>query len=209
MPETAALVAAAADGDRTAWEQLVDRHGGLVWAVARSFRLSDADAADVVQTAWLRLVENLGRLREPDRVGSWLATTARHESLAVLRRSARTVPTDVEVLVGSTDPDEPAVGSALESQQDAEALWAAFEGLGERCARLLRVLMADPPPRYAEVSAALDMPVGSIGPTRARCLRQLRDLMGSGGISGPGADSRAGGPPRPGAGTTGSGGARA
>ena len=208
MPETAALVAAAADGDRAAWEQLVDRHGGLVWAVARSFRLSDADAADVVQTAWLRLVENLGRLREPDRVGSWLATTARHEALAVLRRSARAVPTDVEVLVDTAGSEGAQVGSALESREEADALWTAFEGLGERCARLLRVLMADPPPRYAEVSAALDMPVGSIGPTRARCLRQLRLLLGSGGISGAGADSRAGGPPRPGAGT-GSGGARA
>src|SRR5262245_50547155 len=94
MAEVAELVQAAADGDRDAWDALVDRFNGLVWSVARSHRLSTIDASDVVQTTWLRLVENLGRLQDPERVGAWLATTARRESLRALRHSARQVPTE-------------------------------------------------------------------------------------------------------------------
>src|SRR3954449_1219324 len=94
MAEVADLVRAAAEGDRDAWDALVDRFNGLVWSVARSHRLSTVDASDVVQTTWLRLVEHLGRLQEPERVGAWLATTARRESLRTLRHSARQVPTD-------------------------------------------------------------------------------------------------------------------
>src|SRR4051812_7204185 len=94
MSEVAELVRAAAEGDQAAWNRLVDRYNGLVWSVARSFRLSPADASDVVQTSWLRLVEHLGRLQEPERVGSWLATTARRECLRTLRQSARQLPTE-------------------------------------------------------------------------------------------------------------------
>ena len=94
MSEVAELVRAAAEGDQAAWNGLVDRYNGLVWSVARSHRLSMADASDVVQTTWLRLVEHLGRLQDPERVGAWLATTARRESLRALRHSARQVPTE-------------------------------------------------------------------------------------------------------------------
>src|SRR5918997_3091797 len=94
MSEVAELVRAAAEGDQAAWNGLVDRYNGLVWSVARSHRLSMADASDVVQTTWLRLVENLGRLQEPERVGAWLATTARRECLRALRHSARNLPTE-------------------------------------------------------------------------------------------------------------------
>lgn len=178
------LVTAAAAGDQQAWAALVDRYSGLLWAVARSFRLSQADAGDVVQTSWLRLVEHLGRLREPERVGAWLATTARREALRTLRRSGRDTPTDEPYLLDAPDPSEAPVDSGLLTAERDRQLWRAVEALPDRCRHLLRVLMADPPPPYDEVSAALDMPIGSIGPTRQRCLERLRrgisaDVAGS------------------------------
>jgi RNA polymerase sigma factor (sigma-70 family) len=168
---TADLVRAAADGDRAAWDGLVARFGRLVWAVARAHRLSASDAAEVSQTTWLRLVEHLDRIRDPERVGSWLAATARHECLRVLRSTGRELPTDDELPGGHEQPETDA--RLLRSERDS-ALWRAFARLSSRCQTLLRVLMAEPPPAYEEVSAALGMPVGSIGPTRARCLDRLR-----------------------------------
>lgn len=175
----ATLVRAAADGDQAAWNALVDRFNGLVWSVARSHRLSTPDASDVVQTTWLRLVEHLDRLQDPERVGAWLATTARRESLRALRLSARQVVVD-DLPDAGTDAQ---LGAALFEAERDRALWAAFGGLSERCQTLLRVLVADPPPSYEEVSAALDMPIGSIGPTRARCLERLRGLAEGQGVT--------------------------
>jgi len=166
------LVARAASGDQAAWDQLVDRYSGLVWAVARGHRLAAHDAADVVQTTWLKLLEHLGGLREPDRVGAWLATTARRESLGVLRRAGRQVPTG-DGWAAVEDPAPGPEARAVTADRD-RVLRAAVARLPDRCRTLLRVLMADPPPAYAEVAAALGMPVGSIGPTRARCLDRLR-----------------------------------
>jgi RNA polymerase sigma factor (sigma-70 family) len=175
------LVRDAADGDQAAWNRLVERFNGLVWSVARGHRLDSADASDVVQTTWLRLVENLGRLQEPERVGAWLATTARRESLRTLRVSARQVPTETELL---PDPgtDVPPAAELLASERD-RALWTAFGGLSERCQVLLRLLVADPPPSYEDIGAALDMPIGSIGPTRQRCLERLRGLAETAGVT--------------------------
>jgi RNA polymerase sigma factor (sigma-70 family) len=169
------VVRAARNGDRTAWNILVARYSGLIWGVARAHRLGDADAADVVQTTWLRLVEHLDQIRNPEGVGAWLATTARHECLRVLRVGQRHVLTD------GFDMPEEATETALDArlltgERDA-ALWRAFSQISERCGRLLRMLVADPPPSYEEVGAALDMPIGSIGPTRARCLEQLRKRL--------------------------------
>lgn len=179
MAEVASLVHAAAAGDRAAWDALVDRYNGLVWSVARSYRLSTVDASDVVQTTWLRLVEHLGRLQDPERVGAWLATTARRECLRTLRHSAR--------MVAVEDPPEqvtePQLDAALLMEERDRALWQAFGGLSERCQALLRLLVADPPPSYDEVSVALDMPVGSIGPTRQRCLDRLRGLAEGEGVT--------------------------
>ena len=179
MSEVAELVRAAADGDQVAWNGLVDRYNGLVWSVARSYRLSTADASDVVQTTWLRLVEHLGRLQEPERVGSWLATTARRECLRTLRHSARQVPTEE---LPELAADERLDAALLTAERD-RALWQAFGGLSERCRELLRILVADPPPSYEEVAAALDMPIGSIGPTRQRCLERLRRLAEGEGVT--------------------------
>lgn len=177
----AALLRAAAAGDQRAWESIVDRYANLVWSVARSFQLGRSDAADVSQATWLRLVEHVDDVRDPEKLGSWLATTARREAIALLRKGGRDVPAGsagdfvghVGVQIG-LDPveDEPDAG-VLRDERDA-ALWQEFRALSGQCQQLLRVLIADPPPSYAEVSAALDVPIGSIGPTRKRCLGTLR-----------------------------------
>jgi RNA polymerase sigma factor (sigma-70 family) len=169
---TGELVAAAAGGDQGAWDCLVERYGRVVWAVARSHRLSDADAADVSQTTWLRLVEHIDRIHEPERLGGWLATTAQRESLRLLRYSRREVPfLDEAEEPGSPDLDPEA--QAVARDEGAE-LRAAYATLSERCQALLRVVAVTPLGSYAEISAALGIPVGSIGPTRSRCLDQLR-----------------------------------
>jgi RNA polymerase sigma factor (sigma-70 family) len=174
------LVRAAASGDHAAWDALVDEFGGLVWAVARAYRLSDADAADVAGATWLALVENLERLRDADRVGAWLATTARRESLRVLRRAQRQVPTGDELAEDQADAADLA-GDLMTAERDA-ALWRAFDRLPARDRALLRLLVADPPPSYEEISAALQMPIGSIGPTRARSLERLRRELARDGL---------------------------
>ena len=179
--EAGRLVSAAAAGDAAAWKELVESFSGLVWSVTRGYRLNAADAADVFQTVWLRLAEHVGRIRSPDQVGTWLATTARHESLRVARASTRVILTDSPDLLDSGRSDEHSPEQALlDSEQAAlnvdraTQLWRALGQLSARCQQLLRVLTASPPPSYAEVAAALGMPVGSIGPTRARCLDRLR-----------------------------------
>jgi RNA polymerase sigma factor (sigma-70 family) len=182
--ETGQLVRGAADGDEAAWRGLVERFSGLVWAVARAHRLTNADAADVFQTTWLRLAEHIGRIERPDRVGAWLATAARRECLQNLRSTARATPTDdmdrLDITPILGNPTEEAVLAAEQEREDADraaAMWRALAGLPGRCRELLRVLMASPPPSYAEVAASLGLPLGSIGPTRARCLQRLREEM--------------------------------
>jgi RNA polymerase sigma factor (sigma-70 family) len=181
-PDTlAGRVSAAASGDQRAWDALVDQFGGLIWAVARAHRLYDADAADVAQATWLRLLEHLGRLRDPDRIGPWLATTARRECLRVLRVGGRTV------LFGDegweSESDDVAPGDALVLQERGSAIRRAFLALQRSDQALLRMLMADPRPSYEEIAAALDIPVGSIGPTRQRALERLRrELVSQGAL---------------------------
>ena len=172
--DVAVLVRGAAEGDADAWEALIERFSGLVWSVTRGFRLSHHDAAEVSQTTWLQLVEHLGDIREPERVGAWLATTTRRLCLTTLRKTGRAVPVDLDdgYLVA---PDTAAeVDSALDAGQRRAALARALEDLPEPGKALLRLLSSDPAPSYAEAAAALDMPIGSIGPTRARCLERLR-----------------------------------
>jgi RNA polymerase sigma factor (sigma-70 family) len=170
------LVNAAAGGDQRAWEAIVDRYSGLVWATARAHRLTQADAADVAQTTWLRLVEHLDRIRDPEALGAWLATTARREALRAIRHGTREQPSDeVDLFEGPTH--DPVDRQLLRDERD-RALWHAFACLSDRCKELLRLLIADPEPSYREISAALDMPVGTIGPTRIRCLDRLRRSSG-------------------------------
>lgn len=177
------LVRAAAQGDQAAWNALVERFAALVWSVTRAHRLNNADAADVSQTTWLRLVEHLGRLRDPDRVAGWLATTARNECLRVIRKAGRQIPTGDDqdfdgIDITDTAPELP----VLAAERD-KGLWHTFATLPPRCQTLLRLLMTDPPTAYDDIAAALDMPVGSIGPTRGRCLENLRQRLVRAGIT--------------------------
>jgi RNA polymerase sigma factor (sigma-70 family) len=165
------LVRLAAAGDRGAWEALVERFERLVWSVARSHRLSDADAADVCQTTWLRLLEHLDDLRNPDALSGWLATITRNECLRVLRHQTRQIPTEDDQIPQQTVPAD--VDARLLAHERDAALWKAFATLSSRCQALLRMLSADPVASYEDISGALGMPVGSIGPTRGRCLATL------------------------------------
>jgi RNA polymerase sigma factor (sigma-70 family) len=180
--ELSALVQSAARGGHRSWEALVREFGGMIWAVARAHRLRDADGADVTQATWLRLFEHLTELKDPARVGAWLATTARRECLRVLRENER------QVLCGDETPEHKSTdvppGEALLAAERDAALWRSFSRLRASDQALLRMLMADPPPAYEEVSTALDMPIGSIGPTRQRALERLRQELYSRGTLG-------------------------
>ena len=172
----AALLTAAAGGDERAWDGLVERFGSMIWAVARAHRLGDADAADVAQATWTALIGHLGQIRDPDRIGAWLATTARRESLRLLRHATANLPYGDDLPEPEVVDEDPSAGLAT-GERDA-ALWRSFGRLREGDRALLRLLMADPAPTYEEISAALGIPVGSIGPTRARALTRLRRELG-------------------------------
>lgn len=171
----AELLVAAAGGSQVAWDALVDRYGRLVWSVIRGFRLDSATSADISQTVWLRLVEHCSRIRDPERLPAWLATTARNESIRAARRMARAIPTEFAVEVA--DERAPAVDEHLLDDEQLREMLAAFDEMSARCRGLLRLLCTDPPLDYATISSVLEMPIGSIGPTRARCLDRLRGLL--------------------------------
>jgi RNA polymerase sigma factor (sigma-70 family) len=175
---SAKYIRRAARGDRDAWTEIVEEFEGMLRAVARAHRLSEADAADVAQTTWVRLVENLNRLKDPSRVGAWLATTVRRECLRTLRASTRELPNAEPA--GPTPCEVPSIDTELlEAERDHE-LWSAFRRLPSRDQALLRMLVADPQPSYEDVSDTLGMPIGSIGPTRGRALERLRGELISG-----------------------------
>lgn len=175
------LVRRAARGDRTAWERLVDQYSRLIWAMTRDFKLAESDAADVVQATWLRLLEHIDRIEYPERIGSWLATTARHECLRHLAAGKRVVlvEDDHDAFSGAAG-HQPDVDERLLAEERAQAVRAAMSTLPSRSQRLLELLMADPPVSYTEISDQLGVPIGSIGPTRGRCLDRLRLILQAG-----------------------------
>jgi RNA polymerase sigma factor (sigma-70 family) len=175
------LLRAAREGDTSAWDNIVRRYGGLVRAVARSFRLQHADVCDVVQMTWLRLAENCARIEKPESLGAWLMTTARRESLRIARR-ARQVPIgDVEPTTDARDraagPDEQVIGA-----ETARSVRALLEELPPRWRTLLYALYIDLPRSYSEITDTVGIPTGSIGPTRTRALRRLRCLIEERGL---------------------------
>jgi len=174
-PSVIALVARVADGDQQAWNEIVERYSPLVWSICLRYQLSRPDIDDVGQGVWLGLVENIGNLREPAALAGWLATTTRNECLRVLRAARRYGPDGLppEDLM-PPDPDATMIEQEIIEAELNAALRAAFAELSPACHRLLSMLISDPPPAYADVSKALGLPVGSIGPTRARCLDRLR-----------------------------------
>jgi RNA polymerase sigma factor (sigma-70 family) len=174
-PSVVSLVNRARAGDKNAWDEIVERYAPLVWSICRAFRLSRADADDVGQTVWLSLVEQLPRLREPAALPGWLATATRRECIRCAHSTERqqrlSQPIDQDALVDERTPSLDQ--DLLEAERNA-ALMAGVRQLGTRCRQLLALLMHQPPVPYAEISEKLSMPVGAIGPTRARCLAKLR-----------------------------------
>jgi RNA polymerase sigma factor (sigma-70 family) len=188
-PSVVALVDRASGGDQDAWNQLVDRYAPLVWSICLRYRLDRHDIDEVGQSVWLLLVEKIGSLRDPAALPGWLATTSQRECIRMLRSVRRAdhaeLPPEDQL---PSDPDAtPIEDMILAAERDA-ALRTAFAELPGGCRELLSLLMDDPPTRYAEISAALGMAVGSIGPTRTRCLDRLRRSPHVQAIAGIGAD---------------------
>ena len=175
--DVARLVRRAAEGDLNAWERLVDQYARLIWSITGEFKLVESDAADVAQTTWLRLLEHIDRIEYPARVGSWLAATARHECLRSLAARKRVVLSQDDIEFATAAVHAPPVDEGLLAAERAEVVRDALSRLPSRWQRLLEMLMADPPVAYADISDELGLPVGSIGPTRGRCLARLRVLL--------------------------------
>ena len=170
-----ALVTRVGEGDQEAWNEIIERYAPLVWSICLRYQLNRQDIDDVGQSVWLLLVEHIGNLREAAALPGWLATTTRHECLRVLRAGRRQdyagLPPEEQM------PSDPAAATVEQELIEAErnaALRAALAELPDRCRELLSMLISDPPPAYAEISATLGIAVGSIGPIRARCLGRLR-----------------------------------
>ena len=180
--ELTELLARASAGDSAAWNAIVERFTSLLWAVARGHRLGHEDAADVVQNTWLKLLDHLDRIQQPEALAGWLSTTARYECLSTLRKKGREhLVRDDDLATNVADEQALALDTALLDDERDGQLWSCFVQLPERCQVLLRALMASDRPNYAMVSEALGMSVGSIGPTRMRCLDKLRQLVGGSG----------------------------
>jgi RNA polymerase sigma factor (sigma-70 family) len=175
--DAAELVRRAAAGDRRAWEHLVDRYSRLIWAMTRDFRLAETDAADVVQATWLRLLEHITRIEYPERIASWLATTARHECLRHLAASKKVMLVEDDDAAFCASAVQPEVDERLLADERARAVREALSKLPSRSQQLLELLMADPPVSYTEIASQLGVPIGSIGPTRGRCLERLRMIL--------------------------------
>jgi RNA polymerase sigma factor (sigma-70 family) len=175
--DVALMVRRAAKGDMRAWERLVEQYTRLIWSITAEFKLAESDAADVAQTTWLRLLEHIDRIEDPERVGSWLAATARHECLRNLTAAKRAAPDRDEEVLSGVVAAGPEADERILAEERAEVIRDALSRLPRRWQRLLEMLMADPAVSYAEISDELDLPVGSIGPTRGRCLARLRVML--------------------------------
>lgn len=169
------LVNRAAQGDKHAWDALVERFIPLIWSICRKHRLGEADAEDVGQNVWLQLFDQLGNIRDPAALPGWLATVTRRECLRVTGAAQRRLIVgyviDAETIVD--ERSEAAEQELLAAERHA-ALREAFATLPPSDQRLVALLLEDPPLPYAEISGRLGIPVGSIGPTRRRCLDKLR-----------------------------------
>lgn len=171
-----ALVAACLRGDGRAWRRLVDRHGPLVWAVARRSGLSDSDAAEVFQNTWTIALEDLSALRKPSRVAAWLGRIAQHQALRTRRGYA--IARNAHPHVAREDVSHELPADELERLETRGRVGRALARLGGRCKELLEALYMEPTrPSYDDLAERFDMSVGSIGPTRGRCLEKLKHLF--------------------------------
>ena len=174
-PIVADLVTRASNGENQAWDALVERYAPLIWSICRRYQLGGADAEDVAQAVWLKLVDHLDHLRNPAALPGWLATTARRECGRVLRVGGTSRAWE-RVVAAENIPDTQTATAEQEllAAERHVALRDAFTRLPPRCQRLLALLIEDPPLPYAEIGARLGIPAGSIGPNRSRCLDRLR-----------------------------------
>ena len=172
-PSVTDLVTSARNGDQKAWDGLVERYAPLIWSICRRYGLGGADAEDVGQAVWMRLVEHLSNLRDSAALPGWLATTTRRECCRVLRATCK-LPTNGHLLENMPDEQTATAEHELLMAERTAALREAFARLPPRCQQLLAMLVADPPVPYTEISARLGIPVGSIGPNRHRYLDRLR-----------------------------------
>jgi RNA polymerase sigma factor (sigma-70 family) len=175
-PTVAMLVRRARDGDKQAWDAIVVRYAPLIWAICRRYRLDRPDADDVGQSVWLRLVDQLDLIRDPAALPGWIATTTRRECGRVVGAARKREMLGYAQDVAEVPDSDPAAAEAevLMAERNA-ALREAFRDLPPRCQELIGLLITDPPVPYAEISAKLGIKIGSIGPTRARCLQRLRE----------------------------------
>ena len=173
-PTVIALVTRAAGSDPNAWNEIVERYAPLVWSICSRFQLNGKDTEDVGQTVWLLLVEQLGKLREPAALPGWLAKTTAHECLRVVTAARKSERLGARLDDAMQFADDAVLEEEVLTAELNAGLRAAFAELPLRCQHLLALLLTDPAPSYAEISAALDIPVGSIGPQRGRCLGRLR-----------------------------------
>jgi RNA polymerase sigma factor (sigma-70 family) len=178
--ERAARVAAfleqARSGEMDALSGVVRELNPLLWHVARAEGLTSEESADVVQTTWLELVRRLHEIRSPQALTSWLVTATRREAWRARELSRRQLPDGAAQLESAPDPG-PAPGEQLLTDERDQALWRHFQRLPERCRALLRIVAHVTRPDYPAVAKALGMPIGSIGPTRGRCLAKLRAML--------------------------------
>jgi RNA polymerase sigma factor (sigma-70 family) len=180
--DPAELVRRAVAHDPAAWAKLVDTYAGVIWAVTRSYRLAPAEAADVSQITWLRLVQNIDKLREPQRLGAWLSTTAKRECLNCVTRRPRESPTGEPADLPERDPVPAGPEHDYLRREKIEAVRKAVGKLPPRCRDLLQLLASDEALDYRSVSCRLHVPIGSIGPTRGRCLEKLRTILEEHGV---------------------------
>lgn len=183
LSDDASLVVRCRQGDPLAWEALVRRYQRLVHAIVRNAGLDDQAAGDVFQTVFLRLLQQLTRIAEPSRLQAWIVTTAKREAWLQRRRADRTVSMTVTEVEGA-DEELWEVADSAAGPEETVAHWQqlaqvqlGLERLDLRCRNLLQALFADESASYDEVIQRLGMPIGSIGPTRARCLAKLRRLI--------------------------------
>ena len=163
-------------GTPGAMDELVHTMTPVLWHVVRAYGLDQDQAQDVVQTTWLTLVQRSGSIADPHAIAAWLMTTARREAWRVSKRSAASIPVSDEVLQAVLDDESSAEDVVLARDSDSR-LWACVKRLSERCQRLLRIVAFEQRPDYAQIAEDLAMPVGSIGPTRGRCLSKLREAL--------------------------------
>jgi RNA polymerase sigma factor (sigma-70 family) len=182
-PSVIALVTRAANSDQDAWNEIIERYEPLVWSICTRYRLKNQDMEDVGQTVWLLLVEQLGKLREPAALPGWLATTTHHECQRALTAARKTEGAGMMLEDTLLVVDGALIEQEILTAERNAALRLALRELQPPCQQLLSMLISDPPRSYAEISAVMEIPIGSIGPRRARCLECLRRSAALAGLS--------------------------